>query len=131
MIEYTVPGPAVPKARPRFDMRSKVTYTDERTKIYERTVGMFARVAMRGMLPVTGEVAVNIAVELLRPKGQKNVCHSRKCVGKADVDNYAKAILDGMNGIVYDDDRQVSKLCVEKLYGEQDLVKVRVTVIEK
>lgn len=39
------------------------------------------------------------------------------CGGKeCDVDNLAKSMLDGLNGVAYDDDRQVQKLTVQKLF---------------
>lgn len=34
---------------------------------------------------------------------------------RADVDNYAKLILDALNGVAFVDDRQIVKLTVEKL----------------
>jgi len=33
-----------------------------------------------------------------------------------DVDNLAKSLIDGLNGIVWHDDRQVVKLSIEKVY---------------
>jgi len=38
---------------------------------------------------------------------------------KPDADNLAKAILDALNGIVYNDDSQVVNLHVKKLQGSQ------------
>ncbi len=34
---------------------------------------------------------------------------------RGDVDNYAKSILDGLNGVAFQDDKQVHILNVEKL----------------
>ena len=45
---------------------------------------------------------------------------------KPDVDNIAKSILDAMNGFVFKDDNQVSKISVEKRYAENEKVFVRV-----
>ena len=36
---------------------------------------------------------------------------------KRDIDNYNKAILDSMTGIVYEDDSQIEELNVKKLVG--------------
>lgn len=37
-----------------------------------------------------------------------------------DVDNYNKILLDSLTGIIYDDDKQIQKLCVEKYYDKQN-----------
>ena len=37
---------------------------------------------------------------------------------KPDVDNIAKAVLDALNGIAYDDDKQITSLVIDKKYGE-------------
>lgn len=39
---------------------------------------------------------------------------------RPDIDNLAKAILDGMNGVAFHDDGQVWELRVRKLYSETD-----------
>lgn len=45
-----------------------------------------------------------------------------------DVDNYLKAILDSLIGVVYDDDKQVRKLVVERVFDKQEQEKVILTV---
>ena len=36
---------------------------------------------------------------------------------KPDGDNILKVVLDALNGLAYDDDRQVVKMCIIKAYG--------------
>ena len=43
---------------------------------------------------------------------------------KPDTDNIAKTILDSLNGIAFEDDKQVVALLVKKLYGEEAKVVV-------
>ena len=45
---------------------------------------------------------------------------------KPDIDNIAKVILDAMNNYIIKDDTQVSKISVEKRYGDVDKVYVKV-----
>lgn len=46
---------------------------------------------------------------------------------RLDVDNVAKASLDALVGLVWRDDRQVTRLCVEKLAAGPDRVVVAAT----
>ena len=104
MIRITVPGRPVPKGRPRLGVRGRkaFVYTPERTKAYEEAVGWHARVAVQGCEALECPVAVKIDLHL----------HGKR---RIDVDNCAKSILDGMNGVVYLDDNQVVDLRVRKL----------------
>jgi Holliday junction resolvase RusA-like endonuclease len=43
-----------------------------------------------------------------------------------DVDNCAKAALDALNGVAFEDDSQVAKLVVEKSYGQEARTTVRI-----
>jgi Holliday junction resolvase RusA-like endonuclease len=43
---------------------------------------------------------------------------------RPDVDNIAKTVLDGMNGVVYEDDAQVTHLKVNKKYAQEGSVTV-------
>jgi Holliday junction resolvase RusA-like endonuclease len=45
---------------------------------------------------------------------------------KPDLDNVAKAIIDGMNGIIFKDDSQIINLHVTKVYAEVGKVEVLV-----
>ncbi|RGS43528.1 RusA family crossover junction endodeoxyribonuclease [Coprococcus eutactus] len=41
---------------------------------------------------------------------------------KCDADNIAKIICDGLNGIAYPDDKQITSLSVEKWYSDNPKV---------
>jgi Holliday junction resolvase RusA-like endonuclease len=45
---------------------------------------------------------------------------------RSDIDNYCKAIFDGMNGIVYVDDSQIVSLHSTKRYGTVGMVEILV-----
>ena len=98
-VKITVPGRPVPKGRPRLGVRGKKAfiYTPPATREYEKLVGWVARCA--GCKPVKIPVAVALDVYIKR---------------KLDADNIAKSILDGLNGIAYEDDDQVVELLVRK-----------------
>lgn len=46
------------------------------------------------------------------------------------MDNIIKTIMDALNGIAYEDDKQVCEIHVEKIYGEIPKVMVEVRGIE-
>ena len=99
MIAFTIPGRPVPKARPRLGVRGRkaYVYTPPETREYERLVGWVAKSA--GCRPVEGPVSVALSVYVK---------------GRLDADNIAKSILDGLNGVAYEDDDQVIELLVRK-----------------
>jgi FKBP12-rapamycin complex-associated protein len=53
-----------------------------------------------------------------------NVEHRLMLHFAPDLDNLAKAVLDGCNGVVFEDDRQVVKLCLTKRYAQAGRVAV-------
>lgn len=102
-INLVIPGRPVPKQRPRFSRTGHI-YTPRKTKDYEDFVGWKAKEVITE--PLTGDIALHIRVYVNR-----NVF--------ADIDNIAKAIMDGLNGIAYKDDKQVVCLTVQRLRGEE------------
>ena len=45
---------------------------------------------------------------------------------KPDIDNIVKIILDALNKMAFKDDNQITKLEVEKLYGPEEKIVVKV-----
>lgn len=97
--KITIPGRPVPKGRPRLGVRGRTAYvyTPPETKEYEKIVGWVAK--SLGCRPVEGPVSVALDIYIRR---------------RMDVDNVAKSVLDGLNGIAYEDDDQVVELLVRK-----------------
>jgi Holliday junction resolvase RusA-like endonuclease len=133
-VVFTVPGTPVGKGRPRFGRRGNfvATYTPEKTAAYENLVRLHASIAMNGSKTLQDALCCVISVEVVptpswtKKKRQAALCGEISPIGKPDADNVAKAILDAMTGIVYDDDRQVCDLRVIKRYGQtaQAVVKI-------
>ena len=117
-IMFTVYGTPTPKGRPRFSTRGKfpVAFTPEKTKTYETEVGMMAKAAMGASEPLEGALEAFIYVTFPVPasysKKRTEACLSdvEKHTKKPDLDNVVKICLDGMNGIVYRDDSQITSL---------------------
>lgn len=122
----------MPWARARLS-RAGFHYTDAKTRAYEAMVGTLAKIAMHGGAIIEGAVSVDIAVILSPPTALPKkirelfMAESIPAPTGADVDNFAKAIFDGMNEVVFKDDRQVARLTVSKAYGREPHVLVRVS----
>lgn len=75
-------------------------------------------------LPKTEPVAVTILFVMPKPKAGR---YSYPVQG--DVDKLVRAVLDGMTGVIYDDDTQVTNLAAVKRYAlEGETVRALVTV---
>lgn len=121
MVKIVIPLPPKPKGRPRFT-RSGVAYTPKETREYEDIVRMHAR---RGFIqPLRGSIYLTVHFYCRVPKSWPEVKKRGAEMGeirpavKPDIDNLGKAVLDGLNGIAYEDDKQVVELELKKFYGE-------------
>lgn len=102
-INIVVKGNPIPKARPRVISGGRITYTPHRTKAWEETVGWVAKEVMNGHAPIS--IADPIEVEMIFFRESAHAC---------DVDNLIKAVMDGLEGVVFENDRQVCRLTGEK-----------------
>ena len=134
MVNFMVEGTPVPKGRPRFARRGKFvsTYSPKTTVDYETKVGEAAQVAMGSSEPLETPVGAYIYITLPIPasysKKRTQACLSgeERPTKKSDIDNYCKAVFDGMNGIVFLDDSQIVSLHSTKVYGTVGMVEVMV-----
>ena len=131
MVMFSVDGEAVPKGRPRFTRQGR-TYTPAKTKNYEKTVSDAAKQAMGSSEPLETPVRVYIYVTYTVPasysKKRTEDCLSglERFTKKPDLDNLVKAVTDGMNGVVYQDDSQITELHAKKTYGKENMVEILV-----
>jgi Holliday junction resolvase RusA-like endonuclease len=121
-VTFTVPGEPIGKARARI-LRSGGAFTPERSAAYERAIKWSAKVAMRGQQPLTGACLVTAAFELSIPRSWSQRKRAQALAGaiaprgRPDLDNLGKALLDGLNGIVFADDAAVIHLNLKKQYA--------------
>jgi len=114
-IEIIIPGRPVPAAR--MTQRGKwIKPNAKRYLAFKDMVRWTAWDAMKkaGLAPIEGPVAVELKAYINggRP---------------GDVDNIAKAVFDGLNGVVWYDDRQISEMHVYR-YEKQDEQRTEVKV---
>jgi len=99
------------KQRPR-STRSGHTYTPKETREYEKLISSlytgvaFAEGPLEVELIFDNDKTEIVIKELKPPKNPSKL--------RGDIDNYAKAILDALNGVAYTDDKQIISLKLKK-----------------
>jgi Holliday junction resolvase RusA-like endonuclease len=78
--------------------------------------------------PVGAYIYITLPIPASYSKKRIQACLSgeERPTKKSDIDNFCKAIFDGMNGIVFLDDSQVVSLHSTKVYGTVGMVEVMV-----
>lgn len=122
-MEFVVLGAPQGKARPRFSRKSGTVYTPKKTANYEKKIaaeyqrnggpcfpaGTYVRVHVKAVFPIPQSWSKvkrqEAANDLLRPDK------------KPDIDNILKVVLDALNGVAYEDDKQVVCISCQKVYG--------------
>ena len=130
-FNFEIIGEPQGKGRPRFSTRGGFvkTYTPEKTASYENFVKVCYLNKYKGK-KLDGEIIAEIIAYFSIPKSLSKKKRSEAIEGKIkptkkpDTDNIAKTILDSLNGIAFEDDKQVVALLVKKLYGEEAKVVV-------
>jgi Holliday junction resolvase RusA-like endonuclease len=129
-LQFTIPGPPIPKERARVTIRRTSTgktqaraFTPERTTNYGEHVrlhALAARCAAARWPWQDSKVRYGIRIEIHRS------------ARRGDWDNFAKAITDPCNGTIWPDDRQISYGFVEiiECVKGAECAKVEVWVIK-
>lgn len=87
----------------------KRRFNDSRYSRFKNQLGYIAKEAMRGQDPLTG--AIKISVDVYRKYKPDSLRYG-------DADNHLKAVCDALNGICYEDDRQIVDATVRLHRGE-------------
>ncbi|KAF0109842.1 MAG: endodeoxyribonuclease RusA [Hyphomonadaceae bacterium] len=91
----------------------EIAEVSSQSRVYKQYLHQFFREFMP-ITPLNGEFEVEIKI-FLNPN-----------FPQIDVDNVAKAVLDGLKGHVFVDDSQIMRLVVEKLYAECEKLEISV-----
>lgn len=130
-VTFSVVGDPMGKKRAKFARRGKFvhTYSPKENVDYEQRV----RDAYKGN-PSFGDEPLKVEIYALYPipksitKKKLALIQDGKLLpcSKPDVDNVSKIILDALNGVAYNDDKQVVLLTIKKLYSETPRVEVSI-----
>lgn len=120
-VEFTIPGACQAKQRPRINRNTGRVYTPNATHKYEKKV----RECYEGNYYFDDEyISIKIIFKFDIPKSYSKKKHSEALEGiirpqKADIDNYIKSCLDGLNKVAYKDDKYIIRIEAEKIFAEE------------
>lgn len=118
-LSFTYKGELVAKERPRKAKNGQM-YTPQRTRNFEKKIAKWGASKMVELPPLPFPIKVSLQV-FDATDNQDAVLHSFAGLTyntKTDVDNYAKAILDGLNKVVWKDDKLICDLRVTRVWAK-------------
>lgn len=121
----------VGKERPKLGRGGNV-YTPRKTAAFEQMLAVEAARGMRPRAPFTEPVRLDVHAQFAIPKSWPN-WRREAALGRTiwptsvDLDNVIKAVQDALNGVVFQDDRQVVRVSGTKVYAERPSIIVSVT----
>ena len=121
-VYFIVPGPCVAKPRPRFSSKTGRVYTPNNGHKYEKLVRecygdnkSFEDKFIKIKIIFWFEIPKSYSKQKRQDCAEGFIRPSR-----ADIDNYIKSVLDGLNKVAYADDRYIYKIEAEKRYTENE-----------
>ena len=112
----------VPASRPRVS-RWSTYYPKKYTKFKKDMEALTSELETTlSEKPVSVELEFGIMMPKSWSKKKREELNNTYCSNNSDIDNYIKAILDSLNGIVYIDDKQVVELFAKKIYSEEGYI---------
>lgn len=137
-LVFSLAGDPRGKGRPRTSVRGGFArvYTDAATRKYEASIKHIAALEMRGRAPFEGPLSVSLRFRLSPPKSMSKrqraavLAGDEAYLGRVDLDNCAKAVLDAMNGVAFLDDVQIVRLFLTKVAAAQAGADVRIEPLQ-
>lgn len=124
--------------RPRFTYKGYVhAYDPPKVARYKRMLNGIAakKMAERGKKPLTGPLEVRMIFYRPIQTSLSKKEHAKRAIGeqlpdvKPDTDNYVKAMWDAMNGVVWEDDKQITDFSAKKRYSEHPRIELEVLTL--
>ena len=117
----TIPGKPFPLQRPRFS--NGHTFDPQANRDAKQVIAQLGRLEIPE--PLQGPVVMELTFYKQRPKAHrkrtgeltKNAPVHWAGKKRDDIDNLIKTVLDGLNGVAFEDDGQVMQLTAEKRYA--------------
>lgn len=122
---FTIPGQPQGKARARTVTQGGKThsYTPKKTALYERSVREVYKLSFPGVERLTGPVTLILRAYMPIPESWPKAKKAKALAGliepmvKPDADNILKVVADALNGLAWEDDKQITHAEIIKSYG--------------
>lgn len=124
------------QGRPRFS-RVNGAYKSSEDKAYERALCMAYWAEHAGKRPMDGPLTIRIKaifpIPKSKPKQEQELMRQGeiKPTCRPDMDNIQKSVLDALNKVAFPDDKAVTWLIGQKVYGDVPGVYVEIDGVEK
>ena len=129
-VDFTIHTAPVSKQRPRLG-KGGCVYTPSKTKVFENIVALsygnrpsfddkYIRIRLKFKFEIPKSYSKKKRLEAIEGKIRPT---------KADIDNYIKAVLDGLNKKAWKDDRYICSIEAEKIYAEEGCIEVSIESI--
>ena len=129
-VDFTIHTAPVSKQRPRLG-KGGCVYTPSKTKVFENIVAL-----SYGNRPSFDDkyIIIRLKFKFEVPKSYTKKKRLEAIEGKirptkADIDNYIKAVLDGLNKKAWKDDRYIVGILAEKEYSEESCIEVSIETV--
>ena len=129
ILRFTVPGEPVAKGRHRFTGTGR-SYTPAKTKKFENLVRLAYSMQYPDRDPAEGAIELTVRAYFSIPKSWSKkkqaeaATEQMKKISKPDLDNCLKAVQDGLNGVAWLDDAQVTDTHTSKRYSTRPRVDI-------
>jgi Holliday junction resolvase RusA-like endonuclease len=129
VVTIRLAGEPKGKGRPRFG--NGRTFTPAATRAYEAALRYAAQETMGSRPLMTGPLDVIVMASFPIPKSFSKSKRSDALIGevrpvvKPDIDNLLK-VIDALNGVVFEDDKQIVKAEIEKRYASSPCLEIQV-----
>lgn len=113
MIQGFIPMTPTAKGRPRIT-RGGRCYTPKKTVLAEKVIQAYFGLQFRDLTPLTGPLELTLMFLMDKPKSNRLFLPTVK----PDIDNLCKLFCDAVNGIAWEDDKQVVGAKLLKKYAD-------------
>ena len=128
----------VEQARPRATKTWKGIrlYDPKKVSTYKKQLGMMCKSQYKDK-PLTGPLIVSLKFyrqvqsSVSKKERELRLSGIHRPIVKPDTDNYIKSTLDGLNGLLWEDDNQIVKIVAEKYYSDRPRIEIEVERLEQ